>query len=134
MNAQAGFLAEELEPGKPCPVCGSTEHPNPHKRAVEYVDISEEKLQNMQINVDKLRKKQEKSAGDVAAARAEYETRKTTYIGSVRKLQERLGKSISSITEQSSVTEMDHVLENFGAIWRIWTNKRRNGLRVLLIR
>ncbi len=34
------------------------------------------KLQNMQINVDKLRKKQEKSAGDVAAARAEYETRK----------------------------------------------------------
>lgn len=24
--------------------------------------------------------------------------------------------------------------ENFGAIWRIWTNKRRNGLRVLLIR
>ncbi len=113
LNAQAGFLAEELEPGKPCPVCGSTEHPNPHKRAVEYVDISEEKLQNMQINVDKLRKKQEKSAGDVAAARAEYETRKTTYIGSVRKLQERLGKSISSITEQSSVTEMDHVLENW---------------------
>lgn len=52
LNAQAGFLAEELEPGKPCPVCGSTEHPNPLKRAVEYVDISEEKLQNMQINVE----------------------------------------------------------------------------------
>ena len=71
LNAQAGFLAEELEPGKPCPVCGSTEHPNPHKRAVEYVDISEEKLQNMQINVDKLRKKQEKSAGDVAVINKE---------------------------------------------------------------
>ena len=23
LNAQAGFLAAELEPGKPCPVCGS---------------------------------------------------------------------------------------------------------------
>lgn len=113
LNAQAGFLAEELEPGKPCPVCGSTEHPHPHERAVEYVDISEEKLQNMQANVDKLRKKQEKAAGNAAAAKAEYETRKTTYIGSVRKLQERLQKSISSITEQSSVTEMTHVLENW---------------------
>jgi exonuclease SbcC len=31
--AQAGRLAqEELEPGKPCPVCGSLEHPNPAKR------------------------------------------------------------------------------------------------------
>lgn len=131
LNAQAGFLAEELEPGKPCPVCGSTEHPNPHKRAVEYVDISEEKLQNMQINVDKLRKKQEKSAGDVAAARAEYETRKTTYIGSVRKLQERLGKSISSITEQSSVTEMDHVLENWKQQLKEELNKLKKDAKLL---
>ena len=131
MNAQAGFLAEELEPGKPCPVCGSTEHPNPHKRAVEYVDISEEKLQNMQINVDKLRKKQEKSAGDVAVARAEYETRKTTYIGSVRKLQERLGKSISSITEQSSVTEMDHVLENWKQQLEEELNKLKKDAKLL---
>ena len=131
LNAQAGFLAEELEPGKPCPVCGSTEHPNPHKRAVEYVDISEEKLQNMQINVDKLRKKQEKSAGDVAAARAEYETRKTTYIGSVRKLQERLGKSISSITEQSSVTEMDQVLENWKQQLEEELNKLKKDAKLL---
>ena len=79
LNAQAGFLAEKLEPGKPCPVCGSTEHPHPHKSDVEYVDISEEKLKKMQINVENLRQKQEKIAGDAAAARAEYETRKDLY-------------------------------------------------------
>ena len=28
---QAGVLAAELEEGKPCPVCGSTSHPNPAK-------------------------------------------------------------------------------------------------------
>ena len=95
------------------------------------MDISEEKLQNMQINVDKLRKKQEKSAGDVAAARAEYETRKTTYIGSVRKLQERLGKSISSITEQSSVTEMDHVLENWKQQLEEELNKLKKDAKLL---
>ena len=113
LNAQAGFLAAELEPGKPCPVCGSTEHPHPAKKGVESVDISEEKLQNMQTNVDKLRKDQEKAAGDAAAARSEYDTRKDTYIASVRKLQERLHRSVSSITEQSSVTEMNDALENW---------------------
>lgn len=29
LDAQAGILASELEEGKPCPVCGSTVHPNP---------------------------------------------------------------------------------------------------------
>ena len=29
LDAQAGVLAAELEEGKPCPVCGSTVHPNP---------------------------------------------------------------------------------------------------------
>lgn len=28
-DGQAGFLASRLEPGKPCPVCGSTKHPLP---------------------------------------------------------------------------------------------------------
>lgn len=113
LNAQAGFLAAELESGKPCPVCGSTEHPHPAKKGVESVDISEEKLQNMQTNVDKLRKDQEKAAGDAAAARSEYDTRKDTYIAGVQKLQERLHRSVSSITEQSSVTEMSNALENW---------------------
>ena len=27
LNEQAGILAEELKPGRPCPVCGSCEHP-----------------------------------------------------------------------------------------------------------
>ena len=110
LNAQAGILAEKLEPGKPCPVCGSTEHPHPHKTGVDHVDISEEKLRNMQSNVDKLRKKQEKAAGDAAASRAEYDTRKTTYIENVHKLQARLSKNISSVTAQSSVTEMSNML------------------------
>ena len=73
-------------------MCGSIEHPHPAKKDVESVDISEEKLQNMQTNVDKLRKDQEKAAGDAAAARSEYDTRKDTYIASVRKLQERFAQ------------------------------------------
>lgn len=29
LAAQAGWLAQELQPGRPCPVCGSLEHPQP---------------------------------------------------------------------------------------------------------
>lgn len=32
LDTQAGILAEELEEGKPCPVCGSTCHPSPAPR------------------------------------------------------------------------------------------------------
>ena len=131
LNAQAGFLAAELESGKPCPVCGSTEHPHPAKKGVESVDISEEKLQNMQANVDKLRKDQEKAAGDAAAARSEYDTRKDTYIASVQKLQERLHRSISSITEQSSVTEMNDSLENWKQQLAEELNNLQRGVRLL---
>nr|WP_253288657.1 AAA family ATPase [Blautia sp. MSJ-19] len=131
LNAQAGFLAAELEPGKPCPVCGSTEHPHPAKKGVESVDISEEKLQNMQINVDKLRKNQEKAAGDAAAARSEYDTRKDTYITNVRKLQERLRRSVSSITEQSSVTEMSNALESWKQQTETELEKLTAGMKLL---
>lgn len=29
LNGQAFVLAEKLESGKPCPVCGALEHPHP---------------------------------------------------------------------------------------------------------
>ena len=68
--------------------------------------------------------------GDVYK-RQEYDTRKDTYIASVRKLQERLHRSISSITEQSSVTEMSNALEN----WKQQTEtelEKRTGMTITI--
>jgi len=38
IKAQAFFLADRLEPGKPCPVCGSISHPNPASYKGELPD------------------------------------------------------------------------------------------------
>lgn len=44
LDGQAGVLAAELKPGEPCPVCGSTEHPNPaasHKEIPSQEEVEQ---------------------------------------------------------------------------------------------
>ena len=65
MDGQAGILSSTLEEGKPCPVCGSTAHPNPAKSEGEFP--TKEEWQKAKKEVEKLEKDlQDKNA--VAAA------------------------------------------------------------------
>lgn len=65
MDGQAGVLSSTLKEGKPCPVCGSTAHPNPAKSEGEFP--TKEEWQKAKKEVEKLEKDlQEKNA--VAAA------------------------------------------------------------------
>lgn len=48
LKQQAGILARDLEDDKPCPVCGSTSHPNPAKSAdvlYEKADLESKKIE-----------------------------------------------------------------------------------------
>lgn len=111
LDEQAGFLADELKPGKPCPVCGSTEHPHPHKKSGEDVDISRENLKKMSEDVDKLREKQEQAAGNAKAVKAEFDTRKDTYLEAVKKLKEHIRRNIPSLLEDARIPEMKEAIE-----------------------
>ena len=111
LDEQAGFLADELKPGKPCPVCGSTEHPHPHKKSGEDVDISRENLKKMREDVDKLREKQEQAAGNAKAVKAEFDTRKDTYLEAVKKLKEHIRRNIPSLLEDARIPEMKEAIE-----------------------
>lgn len=58
LEAQAGFLARELAPGVPCPVCGSFEHPH----LAEYTDteITKEILDDLRSKAEAKRAVSEK--------------------------------------------------------------------------
>ena len=54
---QAGIIAEKLENNKPCPVCGSKEHPNIAKKSMNV--LSKEELDNLKKNLDKKQKERQ---------------------------------------------------------------------------
>ena len=68
LDEQAGFLARELQPGKPCPVCGAIEHPNPCIASTLHRDLTREQLELAEKEVSELRNRQEQSAGEARSA------------------------------------------------------------------
>lgn len=80
LNAQAGFLAQELKEGCPCPVCGSTEHPSPCKLEEEHQNLTKEMIEELALQAEQLRGKQEQAAAAAEACR-EPSGRKTENAG-----------------------------------------------------
>ena len=63
---QAGILARDsLSPGKPCPVCGSLEHPSPCPVPAEDRGITRETLEKAEVNVNRLKEEQEKYTKEI---------------------------------------------------------------------
>ncbi|MBQ2960662.1 MAG: SMC family ATPase [Oscillospiraceae bacterium] len=65
LSAQAGIIARELIEGRPCPVCGSTEHPAP-ARLPEYAPSEEdvERAEKQAAKARQLMEKTSRSAGE----------------------------------------------------------------------
>ena len=92
LDAQAGFLAAGLKAGKPCPVCGSLEHPLPCKSPWQTESLTREGLETMSDTLEQLRKAQEMQAAAAGEEKARFEQE-------VQKLAEETGKLWEALEE-----------------------------------
>ena len=84
LDGQAGVLAEQLEAGKPCPVCGSVSHPNPAKPLQsaptrQQLDDAKAEYDKAQVNASQL-------SSQAGAAKGEAVAQKSVVENSIGKL------------------------------------------------
>lgn len=116
LDGQAGFLAAELVPGRPCPVCGSTEHPDPCKVKKEHQELSQKFIDDLEKQTDELRREQEALAAEVQSNRNLRETREKDFQEDFEGLQQKMRKNIPELPEKFSPGEAQELL-------RCWMQK-----------
>ena len=99
---QAGYLAEELKEGQPCPVCGSTHHPQLAQKAPEAP--TKKDLDHLKEGVEILRTSSEKAATDYSNKISSLNSTKEALLPRIKELLgdcefEDAGKKIESQQE-----------------------------------
>lgn len=111
LDAQAGFLArEKLRPGEPCPVCGSLEHPKPCELSEDHRELTREQIDALAGEVTTLQQEQQEKAGAVESAVKLLEEKENNLAEALRKLRERMVKSIPETPEELTPEQAENTL------------------------
>lgn len=122
---QAGIIAQRLEKGKPCPVCGSIEHPN---KAIKNDDVlSEEELKKLEEEKNKLENKCNTIKNETISLNAKIEATIKMIPESNKQdfnLQD-FEKQINE-TKDKQELEIQNLKESFENICLVLTKKKEN--------
>lgn len=114
LDAQAGFIAQTLIPGKPCPVCGSTQHPHPCELTTMHGELTRESLEALAGEVSELeqdRARKSTAAGSAAELLTEKQNR---FADTIARLRRRMEKAMTEVPEELTVEQADALL----AAWK----------------
>ena len=120
---QAGILAEKLEQGKPCPVCGSIEHPHIAKKNENV--LSEKELENLKNQKENKEKENTNLKNEILAQESKIETLISEF--SENKEME-LSKYKIKINEEFNINKekIDNIENEFYKIVRQFNIKENN--------
>ncbi len=111
MDAQAGYIARErLIKGRPCPVCGSYDHPSPRQLSDVHKELTREGLDLLRMQRDQAQQRMTDASANASAAAQKYSTRNEQYTAMVESLLNRMKDKRADISTEQALIYMKKLL------------------------
>ena len=115
-DAQAGLIAKEkLKPGKPCPVCGSLDHPSPCVLEENHQHLTREMLDEKAAALDQLRQAQEQTSTASGSAADLLMEKESNFETALEKLRSRTAKNLPSLPDDTTLAALEHAVTHWAA-------------------
>ena len=113
MDDQAGFIARQLKPGEPCPVCGSKEHPQPCVLTGEHTGLTRAVIDGLAKEVSMLETDSSQKANAAHAAKELLDDKTKRLKENLAKLRNRMAETIPDVPEKMALRDAKTIIENW---------------------